>query len=360
MFRINDIDLTVSGGTMEMLLDDGAALADRRENWRKSTITINGGTIYAPHGFAAAAISVDVKNPAGVTGIVQNTPINTEFHGLSDMEVYGKVETKVTLNDLTTGGPGTKDFHNARDKVKLTVREGASLTLGADVAFTKKTTVLTVEPGGELTVDGGATLNIGGTLTNAGSVINKGRVINKGSVNNTGTIVNADGGKYYAAEGAKVNNSSKFPPNVLPYLTVKRVEHVDKGVSITVTANGWPISDYITFLVWLDRQDPPTSANAYGPFVVESKESALNINVNKLKYPDGTKESIEAGLYLLRFESKDGYYAGEMPKSIHLPGTDAAQPGTDAAQESGGGCNAGHGLFGLLLAGLVTRKYRKA
>jgi Synergist-CTERM protein sorting domain-containing protein len=30
------------------------------------------------------------------------------------------------------------------------------------------------------------------------------------------------------------------------------------------------------------------------------------------------------------------------------------------SSSSGGGCNAGYGLLGLLLAGLVTRKYRKA
>jgi hypothetical protein len=499
IYITKNMETTISGGTLEMLLDDGAAIADEgHANITESKITINGGKIYAPYGFAVAAISVDIKNPADVTGIVQSMkvkeipPKSPDLDPWSDdpnarptyirdskLEVYGDVETRTAMNDLNQP-EGGKDYHYDIATVTLNVKKGASLTLGANAAITRRTTTLTIESGGELTVGGGATLNISGTLTNAG------RVINKGKINNTGTIVNTADGKYYQAEGA---SGSGLPVGeVLPYLTVMRKPSL-KGVSLTVAANGQLISDDIPFLVSLDLQsadaplgpfvvvskegaldsaaDAPTDA-PLRPFVVKSKGSALDINVNKLKDRDRKKAPVEAGLYLISFESEDGYYVGATTEPIHLPSTDVLkvtstdlksgdkgvrlivdvndQPisddikflvsltsaddagadapiepvvvveveskegaldidvnnlkdrdknkvsietgsylisfesedgyyyadenempepihlqGTDAAQESGGGgCNAGYGLFGLLLAGLVTRKYRKA
>jgi hypothetical protein len=65
-------------------------------------------------------------------------------------------------------------------------------------------------------------------------------------------------------------------------------------------------------------------------------------NANGTIYNEGTFESVQT------IDEMGGNIEGEV------------EPIDNTSSSSGGGCNAGWSLFGLLLAGLVTRKYRKA
>jgi hypothetical protein len=125
--------------------------------------------------------------------------------------------------------------------------------------------------------------------------------------------------------------------------------------------------------VWLKKDSSSVSSLQYaitasvpetfGPFWVKSQEEAdsviLEIDVDNFQNPDGTKssEEIPTGSYQIVFQSLGGEYTG-ITDPILLAGTSGAP--SNPSDSGGGGCNAGFGLFGLLLAGFVTHKYRKA
>jgi hypothetical protein len=139
-------------------------------------------------------------------------------------------------------------------------------------------------------------------------------------------------------------------------------------LSITITTkNGTPVPPSIIFYVWF--WPATTTGNSslqakadnsyYGPFVVNSVANAdggtdLDIDVNNLLTPEETKGSIPAGSYKIQFADKDtgSEYVGTI-EAIALQGTSDSE----TQSSGGGGCNAGYGLFGLLLAGMVMRKY---
>jgi hypothetical protein len=143
----------------------------------------------------------------------------------------------------------------------------------------------------------------------------------------------------------------------------------DKGiVRISVsTLDGRPIPAGIPFRVWLlPSQNTAKAAASYiGPFVVESGEGGvLEIDVNNLKTPDGNKATISKGSYVIKFSDDEGKYIGTTP-AIELEATGTQTPPVDEDNEktgggSGGGCNAGYGLFGLLLAGFAAWRFRRA
>jgi hypothetical protein len=112
------------------------------------------------------------------------------------------------------------------------------------------------------------------------------------------------------------------------------------------------------------------SEEFYGPFLVKSVQSEggtkLDIDVDNLIKPDGTKGSIPAGPYKIRFadDSPTPTYVGTTD-TVELPATkDSSKPdptpgddtpgGDEPSDEgSGGGCDAGFGATGLAGA-LVT------
>jgi hypothetical protein len=142
-----------------------------------------------------------------------------------------------------------------------------------------------------------------------------------------------------------------------------------KIVSISVETNTGPIPADVTFKIWLlpkNTQSQNLSAKAasdyIGPFVVESKEGTLDIDVDNLKYLDGTKGSIDAGTYTVKFADAETekQYVGTI-RDVDLKATEQTNDNDDTNSGGGsGGCNAGVGMFALLLAGLAVLKNRKA
>jgi hypothetical protein len=92
---------------------------------------------------------------------------------------------------------------------------------------------------------------------------------------------------------------------------------------------------------------------------VESVEGALDIDMNNLENSNGEKGSVPDGTYSVQ-------YADMASNGVVYRGSTEAVAFNNSGDNGGGsgnsgssGCNAGYGLFGLLLAGLVTHKYRK-
>jgi hypothetical protein len=149
----------------------------------------------------------------------------------------------------------------------------------------------------------------------------------------------------------------------------------EKGIIVRIsvsTLDGRPIPAGIPFRIWLfpNLNTAKVAAPSYfGPFVVESGEGGvLEIDVNNLKNPGGSKASISKGSYVIKFSDDEGKYIGTTPAvELEATGTQTPTPPVDEDNEntgggssSGGGCNAGYGLFGLLLAGFAAWKFRRA
>ncbi|MDR2180013.1 MAG: hypothetical protein LBP21_06870 [Synergistaceae bacterium] len=141
-----------------------------------------------------------------------------------------------------------------------------------------------------------------------------------------------------------------------------------KVVSVSVTTkDGIPIPANVLFKVWLFFQNSrnqnvnaKAASDHIGPFMVESMKGTLNINVDNLKNPDGTKASIPAGSYVVKFADADEKYVGTTESiTLKATGADTSPGNNDDSKGSSGGCNVGYGLVVLLLAGLVTNKRRK-
>jgi hypothetical protein len=141
-------------------------------------------------------------------------------------------------------------------------------------------------------------------------------------------------------------------------------------VSLTVlTSDGTPIPAEVWFKIWL--LVPSGSATAeeyYGPFLGKSSEgesgTKLDIDVDNLVKPDGTKGSIPAGSYKIKFadDSPTPAYIGTTD-TIELPATrtstepEPAPGGEDSFDEGsssgGGGCDAGLGTAGFAVVLVV-------
>jgi hypothetical protein len=139
-------------------------------------------------------------------------------------------------------------------------------------------------------------------------------------------------------------------------------------VSLTVvTSDGSPIPDAVWFRIWLfvkpeittDAVDTIWAAKeqyGYGPFLVQSIKDEngdlkLDIDVDDLRYEDGTRGSIPGGSYTIKFvENTDTpTLVGEVD-DVELPATKTrVDPDDDSlARDSGGGCDAGFGALGFV------------
>jgi hypothetical protein len=165
--------------------------------------------------------------------------------------------------------------------------------------------------------------------------------------------------------------SNPEPPTI-PDTVVITITPVNSGREIVITIktkDGKPVPANVEFYVWFMIR-VTSSSNSYsakdtpqyhGPFVVKSAtdasgNSTLDIDVNNLVKPDGTKGSIPKGTYTIKFaDSKTGEtYVGTI-EDVKLEATQTDDPDPDP--DSDGGCNAGYGVIGLLLTGFALRKY---
>jgi hypothetical protein len=166
--------------------------------------------------------------------------------------------------------------------------------------------------------------------------------------------------------------------------TVTTIGADKTNVSVAVTGQGGtPILEDVWFSVWLEENTysafAPSlfSAKAayaagglYGPFRVKSKKSGsgttLDIDINNLQNLDGSESSVKipAGLYKIKFQTVDAdaagvNYAGVTATPVELAGT-GGNPPASSDGSGGGGCDAGFGVVGLLLAGLAALKQRRS
>jgi hypothetical protein len=228
----------------------------------------------------------------------------------------------------------------------VTKNGGDKIYNGDSVTFTVK-----ANPGYKLDtfrIDGNSVTVTGGTYTHKAT----------GDVTAAATFIGDSGESDDpdALPSAPDNTEVSIPAN-----------HDGNVVSISVTKDGSSIPANVSFKVWLlvaqNKQSQGVSARAadpgyFGPFIAVSRQGALDIDVNNLKNADGTKASIKAGTYIVKFADTEGKYIGTT-EPIALNGTGAvAPPNSNDGKDSGGGCNAGYGLFGLLLMSLAALKRR--
>jgi hypothetical protein len=138
--------------------------------------------------------------------------------------------------------------------------------------------------------------------------------------------------------------------------------------TISITSEGGvPIPANVQFYYWfipvnnsrtggISVSDVPKDV---GPFVEKSTindtgATTLNVDVNNLIKPDGTKGSVPGGSYKIQFADSEtrNTYVGTT-ETITVKGTSETSPSNNS-----GGCNTGYGIIGLLLMGIALRKYR--
>jgi hypothetical protein len=152
-------------------------------------------------------------------------------------------------------------------------------------------------------------------------------------------------------------------------ITIPNPLNPGQQLTLTITAaGGVTIPNNVQFYFWFvggSFSSSGTSVRAnntseyVGPFLANSITNAsgvttLDIDVNNLIKPDGTKGSVPAGSYKVKFaDSETGEkYIGTTPEAISIAGT-----ATGTGGGGGGGCNTGYGLIGLLFMGFAIRKY---
>jgi hypothetical protein len=184
-------------------------------------------------------------------------------------------------------------------------------------------------------------------------------------------------------------------------ITIPSTTNPGQQWTISITAAGGVsipenIQFYFWFIVWNSSSSSiktASTATYVGPFVTKSVKdtsgaTALDIDVNNLIKPDGTKGSVPSGSYKIQFaDSETGEkYVGTTSEAIIVEGTtqnptpaepDPVEPNpmeppspTDPdpvvpinpetpsqGRGSGGGCNTGYGLIGLLFMSFAMRKY---
>jgi hypothetical protein len=369
----------MSGGTIRgYRLKDCAIAVDTEVGSKLGKLTISGCKIEVPSSFYAVAseVTTTIDAPSAINGIVLT--LNTD--DTYKFTVYGHVTTTGKFEEFYED----EDVRNS----SYVVSNGAIWDITSTWEFVE-----------------GTVTNVEGTLINKDKFVNNGIINNAGTIdnNNTGTIDNTNGtidttkGKFYSAQSKEEmggtilgevlphpddqqpspdpdpqpspgtdpqpspgTDTPNVPPSVIDNTTVEIVNSNSNIVAISViTKDGAPIPPGTLFYVWLLLQQSSQNLSARaepedynGPFIVESKEGTLEIDVNDLKKPDGTKASIAAGLYIVKFIDKGGKYIGTT-KPFALEDTNVKESG-------GGGCDTGYGLFGLLLAGFVMLKCRKA
>jgi hypothetical protein len=165
------------------------------------------------------------------------------------------------------------------------------------------------------------------------------------------------------------------PPEIEVTTTVTlELNSTGQIVSLAVTTlEGEPIPAEVWFKIWLLLQPgnggstlsavsvagyssilaDDESAEYYGPFLVKSIQgengaTTLDIDVNNLIKPDGTKGFIPAGSYKIQFveDVSDPTYAG-MTEVIELPATQIDDD-PEVEESAGGGCDAGFGATGFV------------
>jgi Synergist-CTERM protein sorting domain-containing protein len=168
-------------------------------------------------------------------------------------------------------------------------------------------------------------------------------------------------------------------PDTTTTAVVPATENPGRHFSLSiVAAGGVPIPNNVQFHFWFIVEISSSAGiraadtSAYvGPFVARSVTSAsgattLDIDADNLKKPDGSKGSVPAGSYRVKFaDSETGQkYVGTTPVAITIEETATVpdrpvNPNPSPSSQGGGGCNAGYGTIGLLLlTGVALRRRR--
>jgi hypothetical protein len=304
----SDVNVEISGGTIQGRGTMNCAVNVNSEvGSGKGALTISGGTIDIPRGGYAisAPYSIAVTSQTAINGML------LEEEG--EIYIYGQTTT-VTASDAFFVGQFAEEEEELSDTLSYTVTDGAtwnieSVTLDSATDLPGVTLDMTVRSGGTLNVKnthlkfkGSLIVRKGGTLyiddTSSLEVI--GKIIIEG-----GGVVVSGGAQVKVADSnnGTLNNSGKLTILAGSSLT-------NEG---TINNEGTIVND-------------GTFTNN-GEFIVE---------------PGSTVEGKG---------TIGGANAGEVTS-----GTEKSS----GSESSSGGCDTGLGLFGLSLAGLAARKYRKA
>jgi hypothetical protein len=314
IYAIGNATVRVAGGKVlgdrpkatGIYVEDGAVIIDSGE----VTIPYGGTAVYAR--------TLTVNNAGVLTGLAHEgdrTSYTTTVYGhaitVTDSEVfYNKYDEGDPLPDLISNvvpKGAIWDIEGVSSDmtglptvaaVKMTVKSGGTLNIIKNTHLKFKGSLL-VEEGGTLYIDETSKLNIvGGKMT-----------INGSSVTSSGTRAAA-----LDSDNGILNNSGTFTIAAGSTLTNNGI--INNASTGTITNEG--------------KID-----NISGTITNEGKIDNTSGTINN----EGTIKSDPVN------------FTGNVP---------VGNPVESDNGSGGGGCNAGFGLFGLLLAGLVTRKYRKA
>jgi hypothetical protein len=317
-----NVHIILNGGKVGTDMRDSSVIS-AQEDGKGATVTLKKGELNAPYSSAVGAANgrFSLNEAALQDGTLTiNGSIDTgEVNGIVPIFVYGTRRMDSATN--------TEHFE--LDSYHITLTENASaiiglaINLGQKAAFVvENNATLTIEDV-EIVLNGeDSTIRVkeGGVLNNHGTiVITDGKVEDIGEVNNYGTItVN---GELYVGNSSQVG-AENFKSATLPL----------------ATANA-------TF-------------NNYGTTTVSS---AGKLTSNGTINNKSTGKITIEGTFI-----SDGEFNAEPGSKVEGDGqidganADEVTSGTEKPSGSGGGCNTGLSLFGLLLAGILTFKCRKA
>jgi hypothetical protein len=319
-----NVDVNVSeGGYIGVTVANGAALqnfSDKNTDGRGTpgTITVTGGTILAPTGTAIAAGNLVLENTSGITGVV----IAVDFVDSSGLcSVYGETKTSRDSEVFFDKYDPSEDDGLLPDSMSYVAKNGAKWTIegvscdmtdlsSEGINVTMKTegngtinfqnTDLTFE--GTFNVSQNGVLNVGVAPGDRSHLTHRvGTATNDGTINIYGTLTNLD---RVINNGIINNYSGKTLDN---RGTLENNKEINNRASGKITSTG-------------------TIKNA--------PNAVINNTEGGIFGSDQTKES--------------------MGGTVNGP----VLPINDTSSGGGGGCNAGLGMVGLLLAGLVVLKRR--
>jgi hypothetical protein len=299
MVRLEGATVTVeTGAELELTTAKGSAIS------HYGKLKINGGTVFVPHGNIGDGdlepmYDIEIQDSAidGLNGLANLNGKYCVFGGLtyiaddgSQGNGDGSFELVVAPNaTLTFTRPNSGNFGPG---VTLSIDQGGTLVIDSGASF---------ELDGTLVVNGKGVIEENATLVVVGTLIIRpgGEIENHGTIIVDGTIINYE---YFKNHGTIINKSN----TIRNYGTITNTGTIDNE-----------------------------SAG-----VIINEEGGTIDNTNGTINNEGTIKSDSA------IENVDG--------------NDVQPVATDSSSGGGGGCNAGYGIIGLLLAGIVTRKYRKA
>jgi Synergist-CTERM protein sorting domain-containing protein len=314
MINLPDVEVVVEDGEIELTTAHGSAFTNRDGNG--GTIEINGGTISVPYGeitgdYSINDVTLGLDAASGLTGVY-----SYEAGSRYCSFVYNDV-TMLTKDGSQGDGEGQLD---------MVIEQGGILTFTYPVTGHFGTDcVTTVKSGGVLVVEEGAVYTLDGNLI----VEPGGRLVIRGTLIVTGIVI-IKGGTIHTQETADANNGVL---NIYGTL-----------INLNEITNDGTINNFSGNT--LDNQEKLTNNGA-----IYNHAKGKITNIGDIEN-NGTIDNTAGGT----FESVQT--ASEMGGAIN----GGVKPIGPDSPSSGGGCNTGFGLFGLLLpvAFVIHKKYLTA